>query len=162
MTSTDSDSECPVCYENLSRTIQTLPPCSHPLCLSCLIKITPPRTCPLCRMDLAPFFPPPPAPPPSPPQHRLASILLGEMHSDFALPPSSSGSLGEWARPARVATTLFDRSPEEQWEEERERAPSVVVAALRALPLGRQDLARVSVVRSGVRVRGSVGGGTPT
>ena len=49
--------ECPVCYESMTGTIQTSLPCSHSLCLRCLLKLPTPQRCPMCRCDIVSHFP---------------------------------------------------------------------------------------------------------
>ena len=51
-------SECPICYEDMSRKIATRSPCKHEVCLECLLQLEQPATCPLCRTFLPPIMEP--------------------------------------------------------------------------------------------------------
>lgn len=55
-------SECPVCFESLRPRITTVFPCSHAVCLNCLVRLRPPQRCPLCRRNLTPLIPVTPTP----------------------------------------------------------------------------------------------------
>lgn len=53
------DLECPVCFEtnDSSQRIWCTFPCDHKTCLNCLLKITKPAKCPMCRYDIESFVP---------------------------------------------------------------------------------------------------------
>ena len=48
--------ECPVCFDTISKKISCNLPCSHQICLNCLIKLNLPK-CPICRANLVSFLP---------------------------------------------------------------------------------------------------------
>lgn len=49
--------ECPVCFESLQHRIATQLPCSHTTCLSCLMRLPLPQSCPMCRFSLVHLIP---------------------------------------------------------------------------------------------------------
>lgn len=49
--------ECPVCFEAAGSRIVASLPCSHVLCLQCLLRLPVPQTCPLCRSSLVHLMP---------------------------------------------------------------------------------------------------------
>ena len=51
------DRDCPVCYESLQTRIATRLPCSHTLCLSCLVRLPVPQSCPMCRFSIVHLVP---------------------------------------------------------------------------------------------------------
>ena len=44
--------ECPVCFRSFEECIAAMPPCKHPVCLQCLMRLKLPKRCPMCRMSL--------------------------------------------------------------------------------------------------------------
>lgn len=89
----EDDAACPVCMEPLASRMTTHAPCSHSICLHCLLKLPPPLKCPLCRSDWMHLVPTPSQPVmteiilpvellsafplelPSPPHHRSVADL---------------------------------------------------------------------------------------
>ena len=58
-----NDDDCPVCFGPLATVVRCVLPCTHTLCLRCLLRLRTPVSCPLCRADLAALLPEPmPAP----------------------------------------------------------------------------------------------------
>lgn len=158
--------ECPVCFENLSRTIHTIFPCRHSLCLSCLTRMKRPHRCPLCRDDLAPYMPERPlrllTEPTSPPTHlsiiiqrqisRMeqtepidleASALM--MPSPILPPPEERPD--EAGLTSRTDSIVFEVSPPQTSDD-----PSVM-ATLRARTVQPSDLPNARVTRNSIFMR---------
>ena len=49
--------ECPVCFESLQHRITAQLPCSHTTCLSCLMRLPIPQSCPMCRFSIVHLIP---------------------------------------------------------------------------------------------------------
>ena len=126
MIEVEENRECPVCFENLRRTVQAVPPCSHAICMRCLLRLRPPLACPLCRMDLSAFVSTPPAAHGAA-VHPSSTLLLGGAHVDFALPPPD-GRLT-----ARSSAVILDLTSDDEVPAE-DATHSSVIAALRTRP----------------------------
>lgn len=59
----DDRDECPVCYESTTTRVVCVTPCAHSVCMECMVRLSAPVRCPMCRADLSEAMPPPPAPP---------------------------------------------------------------------------------------------------
>lgn len=54
-----NDDDCPVCFGPLATAVRCVLPCTHTLCLGCLLRLRTPASCPLCRADLSTLLPEP-------------------------------------------------------------------------------------------------------
>lgn len=77
-------SECPVCFEPYDMRIQCVLPCTHSVCMQCILKIEKPIRCPLCRMDLDSHIV-------YPPREVVEINILSSQHSNSIDIPSLVG-----------------------------------------------------------------------
>lgn len=86
--------ECPVCFEPMDTQIRVTLPCYHCLCLTCLLRLSHPQRCPLCRKNVAPLIPwyvpiafSDTLIPRSPLTHSTTSALVRELARSQPAPP---------------------------------------------------------------------------
>lgn len=150
----EKDQECPVCFENLSRSIQTIFPCHHPTCLNCLAKMQPPLRCPLCRFDLTPHLPEKPLhllnepTTPSRESRRTTLSFMIQRHASRRFDGSPTPLNPRLS--SRGESMLFEMSSEASDD------PSVV-ATLRTRPVQAHDLPNARVTRNSIYVRNEGG-----
>lgn len=163
--------ECPVCFENLARSIHTVFPCRHSLCLTCLTRMKRPHRCPLCRYDLAPLMPERPlrllSEPTSPPTNlsiiiqrqitRMEQTEPIDLEASAMLlpppvlpPPEERPDLEEARMSSRMDSMIFEMSPPESSDD-----PSVI-ATLRARTVQPSDLPNARVTRNSIFMRGDL------
>ena len=167
----EKDAECPVCYENLSRKIQTRFPCTHSICLICLAKMKRPPKCPMCRFDLKSYLPQDPlrtlSEPSTPPRRRATlSFMIQRQSNDMQLPPLNPLSPDAFPPPlmqetvpdnveevsptgriTRTESMMFEMTPPLTTDD-----PSVI-GTLRARIVQPSDLLNARVTRNSIFLR---------
>ena len=49
--------DCPICFETVRTRIAVSLPCTHTLCLTCLLRLPVPQSCPMCRLSIVHLIP---------------------------------------------------------------------------------------------------------
>ena len=168
----EKDAECPVCYENLSRKIQTRFPCTHTMCLICLAKMKRPPKCPMCRFDLKEFLPQDSlqtlTEPLTPPRRRATLSFMIQRQGSDMLPPQMNLSTSETFPPPLMQEAVSDNVDEASPTGRITRRESMmfemtpplttddpsVIGTLRARVVQPGDLLNARVTRNSIFLRG--------
>ena len=98
----ENQQPCAVCFELLHTQIRATLPCAHTFCLKCVVRLSYPQSCPLCRRDIQHLMPTHRAQS-TPPPH--VSFTLRMRHDDGDDDNNDDDALAERVR---VALLLRD------------------------------------------------------
>mgnify|MGYP003335249605 CR=1 FL=1 len=150
------DEECNVCFENLSRKITVVLPCTHTCCLECLSKMKRPIICHICRRD-------------------VSDLLPKEPLTQLSTPRVSRPSLEQFILPRTIRTALHVPTPSVRAPATLERSisltprnesamlefrvsdlgSSMALASVHTRPIQSSDMLHARVTRNSVFVRES-------